>query len=88
MENSIDIPRLAVNIIAYLLVPLGSAFIGTWWGSRKLISYKEEEKKRIRGIAIKALNILKNMQKIKILLKWQRMILIHLSLLLRNVLSS
>lgn len=65
MESSIDIQRLAINIIAYLIVPLGSAFIGTWWGSRKLMSYKEEEKKRIRGIAIKALNILKKYAKNK-----------------------
>ena len=60
MESSIDIQRLAINIIAYLIVPLGSAFIGTWWGSRKLISYKEEEKKSVNGVLNACLKIKQN----------------------------
>ena len=40
-----------------LSVSLGAAFIGTYWGIRKLFSYKDKEKEKIRAIAIKGLRI-------------------------------
>lgn len=50
-------------ICGYIIVPLFAAFIGTWWGARKLIQFKEQEKEKVRSIALKAIEIFKKYAK-------------------------